>query len=40
MKKKGKVSLGAKAVGKASKRLDNYGDDGDDTLGAEFDDFI
>ncbi len=37
MKKKGKVSLGAKAVGKASKRFDDYGED---DLGAEFDDFI
>ncbi len=38
-KKKGKVSLGAKAVGKASKRFDDD-DYGDDNLGAEFDDFM
>ena len=36
-KKKGKVSLAAKAVGKASRRdYDDYGDE----LGAEFDDFM
>ena len=37
-KKKVKASLGARAVGKGAKRLDDM--DYDNELGAEFDDFI